>query len=152
MNSQHPGHGRSRVKNGALWALQVLVAAAFVLAGFAKLSGQTTMVEMFDKIGLGQWFRYVTGGIQVASAILLVLPRLAPLGALLLVGTMIGAILAHLLKLGGSPVPAIVLGGFAAIILWGRSGPLKAWHGRRPEPAVPAAAPGGVAIGQSEAR
>ena len=29
------------------------------------------MVEMFDKIGLGQWFRYLTGGLEVTGAILL---------------------------------------------------------------------------------
>jgi putative oxidoreductase len=43
------------------------------------------MVETFDKIGIGQWFRYVTGGIEVASAVLLLSPRLTPVGAALLV-------------------------------------------------------------------
>ena len=68
----------SRAKNVALWALQILTAAAFLMAGFGGLSGQPMMVETFDKIGIGQWFRYVTAGIEIASAILyFVLPQAA---------------------------------------------------------------------------
>ncbi len=95
----------SRAKDVALWALQILTAAAFLMAGLGALSGQPMMVETFDKIGIGQWFRYVTGSIEVASAILLLIPRLTPVGAALLVCTMIGAVLTHLV-IGGSPVPA----------------------------------------------
>jgi len=115
MNNQSDGN-QFKVKNIALWVLQVLTAAAFLMAGFAKLSGQPMMVDTFDKIGIGQWFRYFTGGIEVASAILLLIPRLSPMGALI----------------GGSPMPALVLGCFAAIILWGRRGALKAWLAKRP--------------------
>ena len=61
-----------------------MTAAAFLMAGFGSLSGYPMMVETFDKIGIGQWFRYVTGVIEVASAILLLIPRLAPVGAALL--------------------------------------------------------------------
>jgi putative oxidoreductase len=89
-------------------ALQILTAAAFLMAGFAKLSGQPMMVETFDRVGIGQWFRYVTGGLEIASAILLLIPRLTPVGAALLVCTMIGAVLTHLVLIGGSPVPAVV--------------------------------------------
>ena len=131
MNDQSDGI-QFKVKNIALLVLQVLTAAAFLMAGFAKLSGQPMMVDTFDKIGIGQWFRYVTGGIEVASAILLLIPRLTPVGAALLVCAMCGALLTHLLLIGGSPMPALVLGCFPAIILWGRRGALKAWLARRP--------------------
>src|SRR6185503_8747883 len=128
----------SRTKNVALWALQILTAAAFLMAGFGTLSGYPMMVETFDKIGIGQWFRYATGTIEIASAILLLIPRLTPVGAALLVCTMTGAVLSHLLLIGGSPVPALVLLCFAAIILWGRFGTLKAGLGKLPALAVPA--------------
>ena len=114
MNNQSNGN-QSKAKNIALWVPQVLTAAAFLMAGFAKLSGQPMMVETFDKIGIGQWFRYVTGGIEVASAILLLIPRLSPVGAALLVCTMIEAVSTHLFVIGGSPVPALVLGCLAAV-------------------------------------
>ena len=50
--------------------VQVLGAILFFLAGFAKLSGDEQMVQTFAAIGIGQWLRYVTGLIDVASAIL----------------------------------------------------------------------------------
>jgi len=132
MNDNTNNHRLSKARNVALWSLQILTAAAFLMAGFGKLSGQPMMVETFDKIGIGQWFRYVTGGIEVASAILLLIPRLTPVGAALLVCTMTGAVLSHLMLIGGSPLPALVLACFAAIILWGRFGTLKACHEKMP--------------------
>ena len=142
----------SRAKNVALWALQLLTAAAFLVAGFGKLAGQPMMVETFDKVGISQWFRYVTGGIEVASAILLLIPRLAPAGAALLVCTMVGAVLSHLVLIDGSPVPALVLGCFAAIILWGRFGTPRGWLGKLPAPAVLADKPGNAVTSPSHAR
>ncbi|XZE56356.1 DoxX family protein [Planctomycetaceae bacterium SH139] len=112
--------------NIALWVLQVLLAAMFLMAGISKLMGQEMMVQNFETIGLGQWFRYVTGAVEVAAAILLVVPNFSWLGAGLLVCTMIGATLAHLSALGGSAVPAIVLGVLAAIILFGRRNLMQA--------------------------
>ena len=135
-----------------LWALQFLTAAAFLMAGYAKLSGQPEMVEQFEKIGFGQWLRYVTGGIEVVSAILLLIPRLTPVGAALLVCTMTGAVLTHLVLIGGSPVPALVLACFAAIILWGRFGTLKAWLDKLSALGVPAAKPGDAVTSPSHTR
>jgi putative oxidoreductase len=102
----------------ALWAAKGLAGAAFLAAGAAKLAGVSMMVATFDAIGVGQWFRYLTGLIEVGSAILLFIPGLQALGAGLLVCTMIGAILAHLTILGPSAIPALVLGLISAAILW----------------------------------
>jgi putative oxidoreductase len=152
MNDRTDDQRSSRAKNVALWALQILTAAAFLMAGFAKLSGQPMMVETFDKVGIGQWFRYVTGGIEVASAILLLIPRLTPVGAALLFCTMAGAVLTHLVLIGGSPVPALVLACLAAIILWGRFGTLKAFLGNLTAPGVPAPKTEGAVTSPSHAR
>ena len=84
--------------------VQVLGAMLFFLAGFAKLSGDEQMVETFATIGIGQWFRYVIGLIEVASAILLLIPGLSGIIAVLAVPMMIGVILTQLLIIGGSPV------------------------------------------------
>ena len=106
--------------NIVLWILQILAAATFFLAGGSKLSGVAPMVEMFDKIGLGQWFRYLTGGLEVTGAILLLIPTTEVLGGVLLVMTMVGAIATHLFVLGGSPVPAIVLFVMVGTVSWYR--------------------------------
>jgi uncharacterized membrane protein YphA (DoxX/SURF4 family) len=104
----------------ALWAVQVVLAGMFLLAGSSKLLGAAAMVALFDAVGIGQWFRYVTGLIEVSSAIALLMPSLAVFGALALVATMVGAIVTHLFVVGGSPaMPAILLLG-SAVVVWNR--------------------------------
>ena len=100
----------------ALLGIKALLSLAFVAAGAAKLIGAEMMVGTFDAIGIGQWFRYVTGFIEVGAAALLWVRGREVFGAGLLVATMIGAVLAHLMILGPSAVPAIILGVLAAII------------------------------------
>ena len=102
----------------ALWVLRVLLAAAFIAAGGAKLTGAPAMVEMFEKVGVGQWFRIVTGAIEISGAILLLIPRLTFYGAGLLLLVMIGAVTAHLTVLGGNPAPALMLLVLAAVTVW----------------------------------
>ena len=106
--------------NVGLWVLQVGAAGMFLMAGFAKLSGDPQMVGLFDAIGLGQWFRYVTGSLEVLGALLLLIPRLSGLGALLLMGVMLGAVPTHLFVVGGSPLSAITLLIVTGVVAWGR--------------------------------
>jgi putative oxidoreductase len=109
-----------KIINVGLWILQIGAAGMFLMVGFFKLSGDPRMVELFDAIGLGQWFRYVTGSLEVLGAILLLIPRLSGLGALLLVGVMLGAVATHLFVVGGSPLPAIILLIVTGVVAWGR--------------------------------
>ena len=76
------------------------------------------MVESFESIGFGQGFRYFTGLIEVAGAALLWWPNRQVVGASVLGGTMVGAVLTHWFILGPSAVPAIVLGLLCTIILY----------------------------------
>ena len=110
----------AKTKNIALWILQVLLALAFLGAGYAKLSGAPVMVQSFEAIGVGQWFRYVTGGLEVVAATLLLVPFLIPIGAFLLTATMLAAVATHLFLIGGDPTPAIVLLVLSSFVLWGR--------------------------------
>ena len=101
----------------ALWAVQIALAGMFLLAGSSKLLGAPAMVGLFGAIGIGQWFRYVTGLIEVGSALALLVPSFAVFGALALVATMIGAVTTHLFIVGGSPaLPAILLLGSAGVV------------------------------------
>ena len=108
------------------WTLQGIIAAAFLAAGAAKLAGVPFMVDLFEQIGLGQWFRVVTGVVEVTGAVALLIPGLASLGALWLGGTMVGAIATHLFVLHTSPVPAIVLGVLNALVVYLRRDELAA--------------------------
>ena len=103
----------------ALLIIKILLTVAFVAAGAAKLIGAPMMVESYEVIGLGQWFRYLTGIIEVGGAVLLWIPRRQAWGAALLGATMVGAVLAHLVVLGMSTVaPSILLGLLCAFALW----------------------------------
>ena len=98
--------------------LRGLLTLAFVAAGAAKLAGAEMMVATFDAIGVGQWFRYLTGLIEVAAPVLLWLPGKQVLGAALLGATMVGAVLAHLFILGPSAVPAVILGLICVAVIY----------------------------------
>lgn len=120
---------RRRVWNIFLWVLQIAAAGMFLSAGAGKLLGDATTVQAFEAIGFGQWFRYVTGGIEVIGAVLLVIPRLAGAGALLLAAVMVGAILTHLFLVGGSAAPALILLLALTPIAWARRGStLSLWN------------------------
>ena len=108
--------------NVVLWVLQLAAAAVFLMAGYSKLSSDPLAVAGFGQIGLGQWFRYLTGALEVAGALALLTPWLSGAGALLLVAVMVGAVATHLLVLGGSPLLAIIMLVVTAIIAWGRRG------------------------------
>src|SRR5260370_16821736 len=103
-----PNLQRGRASLIALWLTQVALAVMFLMAGGSKLAGVPAMVSLFDALGLGQWFRYVTGFIEVASGISLLVPSAALFGAMLLIPTMLGAAAANLF-LGQSPAAPLVL-------------------------------------------
>ena len=108
----------------ALWVAQLALAAMFLFAGGSKLVGAPAMVNLFATIGLGQWFRYVTGAIEIIAAVALLIPSAAPFGALLLVATMFGAAMANLF-IGQSPAVPLVLLLVAAAVAWTRRNQLR---------------------------
>ena len=118
--SRSSSRSTGKIMNHVLWVLQIGAAGMFLMVGFFKLSGDPRMVGLFDAIGVGQWFRYMTGSLEVLGAILLLIPRLSGLGALLLVGVMLGAVATHLFVVGGSPLGAIILLIVTGVIAWGR--------------------------------
>ena len=115
---------RGRVATIALWITQIALAAMFLFSGGSKLAGAPAMVNLFAAIGLGQWFRYVTGAIEISAAVALLIPSAAPFGAILLVPTMFGAAAANLF-LGQSPVVPLVLLLVDAAVAWTRRDQLQ---------------------------
>ena len=115
---------QGRKRHAALLALQGLLALFFlVAAALPKLLGEATAVAIFADLG-GQWFRYLVGGLELACAIGLLVPRFARPAALGLAAVMVGATVAQLFVLNGGPLaltPAILLVLLLAIA-WGRGG------------------------------
>ncbi len=107
----------------ALWTLQILLGLFIAVgSGAPKLFGEATAVTMFDQIGLGDWFRYLVGVLEIAGGIGLLVPRLARFAALGLCCVMVGAIFASLFVLNAGMLtltPVILLVLFA-LIAWAR--------------------------------
>lgn len=80
--------------------LQSLLILAFVMAGSGKVAGSKMHVDNFKKWRLPQWFRVVTGLVEIVAAAVLVVgywePSWAAAGALILGVTAIGGILVHI--------------------------------------------------------
>ncbi len=128
---QTPALPRGRVALVALWLTQIALAGMFLFTGGLKLTGAPELVALFDAIGIGQWFRYVTGSIEVVSAVALLVPSWAAFGTLLLIPTMVGAVFTHLFIVGGSAVPATVLLTGSLVIAWARRDQLASVLSRR---------------------
>jgi uncharacterized membrane protein YphA (DoxX/SURF4 family) len=120
-----------KAANIALWVVQILLALAFIAAASGKLLGNPDMVALYKAIGIGQWFRFVTGLLELTGAILIVIPRTKFFGAALLGMIMVGAVLAHLFILHSAPTAPAVLFLLAGIVAWGRRGALTANEGPR---------------------
>ncbi|ACL61403.1 DoxX family protein [Methylobacterium nodulans] len=120
----------SRALNILAWSLQVLLALVFLAAGGTKLAGVPMMVQVYDLIGVGQWFRIVTGLVEVAGAVALLVPGYAVFAAVWLGCTMVGAVLAHLLVLPTPAAPAVLLLVLCASVAWLRRDQLSTVLGR----------------------
>ena len=96
---------------------RIAIGLLFVWIGSQKFDSTGMWVRVFARIGFGQWFRYLTGTLQVAGGLLLFVPRTALVGAIVLATTMVGAVVTQLLVFK-SPlfiIPAILLGVVVAL-------------------------------------
>src|SRR5262249_24966524 len=104
------------------WIIRAAVAFVFVSSGLEKFSigPAAEWIRIFAKIGLGDWFRYLTGAMEIAGGLLLVIPFTTSVGVALLVTCMVGAIVCHLFVLGDPLSSIINLGLIVAIFAAGR--------------------------------
>ncbi|KOV82274.1 DoxX family protein [Nocardia sp. NRRL S-836] len=89
----------AKIGNIVVWILQIALAVQFVLNGYALFTDQ--FVAKFDDIGFGQWFRYLTGVLEIATALGLLVPRICGIAALALAGIMAGAALTEIFLVTG---------------------------------------------------
>lgn len=108
---------RARFSLG-IWLIRAAVAFVFISSGLEKFGiGQgQEWVRIFAKIGLGVWFRYFTGALEVAGGLLLMIPFTAKAGAGLLILCMAGAVVCHVFVLG-DPLSSIINVGLIVAIL-----------------------------------
>lgn len=110
------------------WMLSVLLALTFFSMGVEKLMDEPMMAGLFRLFGYPPWSMVLVGLIEIAGAVLVLVPRVAHVGAFLLGCIMVGALYSHLSHGQGYLVagPAILLAMAIALGVlrhWGRAKP-----------------------------
>jgi putative oxidoreductase len=82
------------------WVAQIIAAVILVQTLYFKFTGAPESVYIFSTLGIEPWGRIGTGVLELVTAILLLIPSTAALGAVLAMGLMAGAIFSHLTRLG----------------------------------------------------
>ena len=103
----------SRIDLLSTWLPRLAIAVVFVSVGSSKFR-DPMWVRLFGRIGFGQWFRYLTGVLQIAGGLLALVPRLALVGIGMLACTMIGACAVWIAF--GPALGAIVPGALLALL------------------------------------
>lgn len=84
------GESRNQITD---WVLRGGIAMAFVLFGAEKFPSNPAgpWVKLFQQIGIGQWFRSLTGFLEILGGVLVLIPWTAQAGLALLAVTMASA-------------------------------------------------------------
>ncbi len=110
---------KSKTSAGAsalAWVCQIAVAVILGQTLFFKFTGAKESKWIFEQLGAEPWGRYGSGAVEALAVILILFRKTACLGALLAAGTMVGAIGAHLTKLG---IPIVIDGETDGGLLFG---------------------------------
>jgi len=79
----------------ALWALTAMLVMVFARAGMAKFDSASGWSKAFAHWAYPVWFRVLIGLLEVAAAALLLWPRTAAYGAILIIAVMLGGMGTH---------------------------------------------------------
>jgi putative oxidoreductase len=112
----------NRFKSVCGWILQLLLAAFFAIQGIMKLTGSPAWISRFKAWGYPDRFYFFVGLTELLGAVLLLIPRLAKVGAVMLVVVMGGATATHLIHGEPQIMTTVVLATLLAIVLYMRRG------------------------------
>ena len=101
-----------------VWTLRVFLGLAFLGIGIEKLTGTMGTIPFFAAIGWGQWFRYVSGVLDTAGALLIFFPRWTCYGARIITCTVgLGTVLCYTMALF-NPLFPLGMTLLAATLAW----------------------------------
>lgn len=83
-----------------IWIIKLIAVVILVQTLYFKFTGAEESVYIFSTLGVEPYGRIGSGVIELIASLLILIPRTTLLGALLGFGTMLGAIVSHLLILG----------------------------------------------------
>ena len=82
------------------WIVKLIAVVILVQTLFFKFTGAEESVYIFTTLGIEPFGRIGSGIVELIASILILIPRTTLLGALMAMGTMVGAIFSHLFVLG----------------------------------------------------
>ena len=98
------------------WILRGASGLIFIGIDWAKFAtGPGAWVKFFDDLGWAQWFRYITGLVEIAGRVLVLIPRTTKAGLALLICTMASAALI-LTFVMGRPADSIFSGALCVLL------------------------------------
>ncbi len=100
------------------WFLQLCIIVLLAPAAYFKLTGHEESIKLFTDLGMEPTGRYVIGFLEAAACALLLMQNTAVHGAILSLGIMIGAVIAHSSRIGFNDMYAY----FAIILVLCSSG------------------------------
>ncbi|MQY21076.1 DoxX family protein [Nocardia macrotermitis] len=107
-----------KIRTRIVWTLRIVLGLFFIIAsGLPKLLGDATAVHVFQQIGWGEWFRYLTGAVEVSGGLGLLIPRLTRAAAAGLTITMVCAAATQVF-LVHAPATAIFPLALAVLFAW----------------------------------
>lgn len=86
---------RQRGLDIVLWVFALFLAWVFIRQGYAKFSDSSGWARAFRTWHFPVWFRVLIGIAETAASVLLLMPKTAMAGALIIVVVMLGAMATH---------------------------------------------------------
>ena len=83
-----------------IWIVKLIAVVILVQTLYFKFTAADESVYIFSTLGIEPFGRIGSGIVELIASILILIPRTTLLGALMGAGTMLGAIVSHLLVLG----------------------------------------------------
>ena len=119
----------SAAKVIGIWIPALLLVAIFAPQGWSKFSDTSGWAVAFRHWGYPDWFRVTIGVVELLAVALLLLGRTAALGALLIIGVMLGGMATHLIFDEGrhmtSEIVPLVLGSIVLVLRRGQLSALR---------------------------
>ncbi len=89
------------MKNPILtWIIKLTAVIILLQTLYFKFTGASESVYIFSTLGIEPFGRIGSGIVELIASILILIPRTTLLGALMALGTMLGAIFSHVFVLG----------------------------------------------------
>ena len=83
-----------------LWIIKLTAVIILLQTLYFKFTGAEESVYIFQTLGIEPFGRIGSGVVELIASILILIPRTTLLGALLGLGTMLGAIFSHIFVIG----------------------------------------------------